>query len=509
MLYTYKELLNKHAPKTYTVLNTIGALDSRYLNLMFVDMFVELLPEYVHLAMMDAFLLEGIKILYRFGVALILGYKHKLKEGKYTSGSHFWSCVKADAVAASQDRASSMLCKALGNEEVLPVVDPFLLFENAKNKSFIQDGIIFDIAYDTERSLMAKASKPLNISRATLKALGDAAEKTKPAVMDANSPIQRKSMSLGARKTSITETIIEKSSTQSSEVKSGTMSRKSSRPSLSPMTRLSMSDVTSPKTDSPVPNGKRSPESEKPVDLIAMANEMDAESSVLNIHQATFMLTTCIPPVVCGFTLRYTTKLDGWNLSALYAATTDLYPCLLLVRLLPPYDHVVLGSYINTNISPPSLAFRGDLSTTIFNLNLSDPKLHQWCGGTAPTEKLSQSVANDIANESLEEGEQAQQEVESTTLRQFVVATSLYLTIGGSREHGTNALRLDENMKTIHVGRSDTFANPPMVVPEGADGTAHSYEFEVENVELWCGKHSYDAATRLGKFSHSSSSILN
>lgn len=510
MLHTYKELLNKHAPKTFTVLNTIGALDSRYLNLMFVDMFVEILPEHVVLTMMDAYLLEGLKVFYRFGIALVLGYKAQLKAGKYASGSAFWSCVKADAVSAAGEMGTSMLCKTLGNEESLPVVDPFLLFENAKNKPFLQDNIIYDFAYDTERSIVQKASKPLNISRAMLKTLAEAAEKSAPAVMDPASPIARKSITLGARKNSITETIIEKNH-NSSEVKSGTMSRKSSiRMSLSPNTpRMSMTDVTGstppPPGGSPGPPfGKVNPENEKPVDIGHVASAMANESSILSLVQSTHMLSHCVSSLASGFTLRYTTKRDGWHLSALYAATTDLSPCLLLVSLLAPYNHVVLGAYVNTAVSPPSLSIRGDLHTTCFSLNMADPKVFKWQGDHGGS-KLGKQVANDIASEGLDGAD----DVESSTLRQFAVATNHYLVIGGSREHGTNALRLDENMQFVHTGFSDTFNNPPLLVPEGADGQS-SYQFEVDTVELWCGTLSFNHAKSRGHFSeHAGSSVLN
>ena len=72
--FAFKEMVKAYLPKTYLSLTTIGALDEKYLNLMFVDFFVEILPENLVLRIVDAYLLEGVKVLYRFGLGLIKGY---------------------------------------------------------------------------------------------------------------------------------------------------------------------------------------------------------------------------------------------------------------------------------------------------------------------------------------------------------------------------------------------------------------------------------------------------
>eukprot|EP01034_Spumella_vulgaris_P025545 gene25545-32015_t len=113
MLFTFRELLEGHMPKTFLSLTQIGALDDKYLNLLFVDFFVELLPERVVLRMIDSFLLEGVKILYRYGVALIHGYKAQLKARHYPTAKAFWLSVKADAIAVSTESNSVMLFKTL------------------------------------------------------------------------------------------------------------------------------------------------------------------------------------------------------------------------------------------------------------------------------------------------------------------------------------------------------------------------------------------------------------
>jgi len=179
---------------------------------------------------------------------------------------------------------------------------------------------------------------------------------------------------------------------------------------------------------------------------------------------------------------------------------------LLLISLLPPYDNVVLGCFLNTSISPPSLSIRGDYTSTIFNLNLDAPRLHKWCGegGHVNGKKLGQRVADDIANENIDDVDN-----EGSTIRQFAVATNHYITVGGSKEHATNALRLDDNLKYVHTGYSDTFNNSPLLERIGEEGTSTTYQFEVENVELWCGTHSVESARRSGKLSDDSSSVLS
>ena len=77
--FAFKEMVKAYLPKTYLSLTTIGALDEKYLNLMFVDFFVEILPENLVLRIVDAYLLEGVKVLYRFGLGLINGYVEQFR----------------------------------------------------------------------------------------------------------------------------------------------------------------------------------------------------------------------------------------------------------------------------------------------------------------------------------------------------------------------------------------------------------------------------------------------
>lgn len=70
-LYTFKELVKKYLPKEFIKLERIGGLNSEFLNLLFIDLFFSLMPTPDVMRIMDSFLLEGTKIIHRYGIGLI------------------------------------------------------------------------------------------------------------------------------------------------------------------------------------------------------------------------------------------------------------------------------------------------------------------------------------------------------------------------------------------------------------------------------------------------------
>jgi hypothetical protein len=70
-LYTFKELVKKYLPKEAMRLERIGGLNSEFLNLLFIDLFFSLMPTPDVMRVMDSFLLEGTKVIHRFGLGLI------------------------------------------------------------------------------------------------------------------------------------------------------------------------------------------------------------------------------------------------------------------------------------------------------------------------------------------------------------------------------------------------------------------------------------------------------
>jgi hypothetical protein len=111
--------------QTYTVLDGIGALTDSFLNLILVDMMTPLLlPEQVDkivsllrcdvlphppslphpplfsralvsaMPQMDGYLIDGVKTLYRYGLALLKMFKKEIKSNAYKSGADFWGAMR-------------------------------------------------------------------------------------------------------------------------------------------------------------------------------------------------------------------------------------------------------------------------------------------------------------------------------------------------------------------------------------------------------------------------------
>lgn len=173
---TFREMLKEYMPQTAVSLSRIGALDDGYLNMMFVDLFVELLPEQQVLRIVDCYLLEGIKVLYRYGLALIKGYKDFIKGDKYETAKDFWVAIKADAIAVSSSFEIPLLFKVIGTEEYLPSVDPFLVYSSSKNKQFTQDNTVTTFAFEEDRSGLAKMARPMPIAQGRIDTLRAAAK---------------------------------------------------------------------------------------------------------------------------------------------------------------------------------------------------------------------------------------------------------------------------------------------------------------------------------------------
>lgn len=164
ILNDFREILNSYSPKTYLSLFGIGALEDRFLSLMFQDLFIELLPPDIVLRVMDAFLLEGVKILHRYGLAIIRAYKTQIKAGTYTTATNFWLCVKADAANAATKANLFMLFKTLGKDEKLPIADSFVIFSKAKNPAFLESNMINEYPFDEGRSMFSKMLRPMNLN---------------------------------------------------------------------------------------------------------------------------------------------------------------------------------------------------------------------------------------------------------------------------------------------------------------------------------------------------------
>lgn len=151
------------------------------------------------------------------------------------------------------------------------------------------------------------------------------------------------------------------------------------------------------------------------------------------------------------FNLCYSTYRDGWSLDTLYALTAHKAPCILVVRSL---NHgAVVGAFLPVSMSPPSQKVRGDGRSFIFRLDSSNPRCYKWShrGKLGINSELTES-----------------DEISSTSLahQQFAVCSISGIIIGGSSSHGTNALRLDSELRTCYCGPSDTYDNEPLAPEE-------------------------------------------
>eukprot|EP00602_Paraphysomonas_sp_CaronLab_P002197 CAMPEP_0185029516 /NCGR_PEP_ID=MMETSP1103-20130426/15858_1 /TAXON_ID=36769 /ORGANISM="Paraphysomonas bandaiensis, Strain Caron Lab Isolate" /LENGTH=315 /DNA_ID=CAMNT_0027564291 /DNA_START=1 /DNA_END=948 /DNA_ORIENTATION=+ len=150
--------------------------------------------------------------------------------------------------------------------------------------------------------------------------------------------------------------------------------------------------------------------------------------------------------------LVFATYRDGWSMENLLAKTRDLDPVIILIRALK--SKVVIGAFSTAILSPPSIRVRGNGECFVFRL--SHPSTaYRWT--YIPS-------------------------VNKTSQNQFVVSSREYIAFGASAEFGTNALRLDGDLRTCDSGYSDTFQSDPLA-PEEADGGVLG-PFEVGDIEI-------------------------
>ena len=85
----------------------------------------------------------------------------------------------------------------------------------------------------------------------------------------------------------------------------------------------------------------------------------------------------------------------------------------------------------------------------------------------------------------------------SAALTFFASALGSSLLFGSSAAAGTAAIRLDEDLKTVYLGPSDTYNNPPLVDPAekgAASAGSGQYAFPIKEVEVFCGTRSVIAS---------------
>lgn len=222
----------------------------------------------------------------------------------------------------------------------------------------------------------------------------------------------------------------------------------------------------------------------------------------------TSRLLNMLPQAVIrdGLELAFSTTRCGWALGSLYAEVKDLRPCVLLLQTLPQERSrgrsasdagknfeksdsevsepkvigeddddditnfasqeergVILGVYLPCTMSPPSTSVRGDPEAFVFRLT---------DGLGASSSVPANKGFKFQSSMSTKKGGIIPPGSDGATLSQFAVCASSYMSFGASSKHSTNAIRIDEELRWVATGASDTFSSPPLLISSECDTNA-------------------------------------
>jgi len=403
LLADFRDLLNAFSPKTYMSLLSTGALEDRFLDLMFQDFFIELLPPEVVLRVIDAFLMEGNKILIRYGLAIIRAYKTQIKANTYSTATNFWLAVKADAANAATKANMAMFYKTLGREERLPTADPFVIFSKAKNPEFLETYLIYDYPFDESRSMFSKIRRPMQLTTkrtsfsSPLSALntsssGNAASPMASGSSKMGTMSRKASFTASTPRNSVADMILNQNSNANQNLEAGSAPLTPTGSSVPVLARRGSASGASFKLDKRRPSGPEgSPQPPQPgsfsspvpthstsdnslysggsalsppppqagaaaaarelqaMEVEGVAGALSFSSAILSSSTAQKLLEYIAQPLPEAYTLVFTTSVaeHGHTLSALYAALRGHKSGILAVKLAAPFEHIVLGAYFN------------------------------------------------------------------------------------------------------------------------------------------------------------------
>eukprot|EP01036_Dinobryon_divergens_P038318 gene38318-50294_t len=101
-LYVFRKLVHKQLPSMAKKLEPIDALHETHLNSFFIEFFSNILPLAYVVRILDSYLLEGNKVLYRFGLALLHLLKRRVKADEFHSSEAFWTALTAKGKALTE-----------------------------------------------------------------------------------------------------------------------------------------------------------------------------------------------------------------------------------------------------------------------------------------------------------------------------------------------------------------------------------------------------------------------
>jgi hypothetical protein len=476
--------------------------------------------------MMDSFLLEGVRVLYRYGLALIKGYKLHIKKREYQTGIQFWRSVQADAASVIDNSWLSGEAEGLGNL----VEDSQSKFTASGKPKYLSEDIHAQ-AYELTRGINKRR---MNISSNKLQGL--LAEGESALGSRLNDPLE---MPLLMAQLRSTRRGSEESAAGGGSMTSSSQNRLSREGFDGPPSQGSGSINRGPSNlsnDNRGGNSSRSVNGKSKGRLASTPSRthlLAAQSAILDHNTALQLLMLCPFGATAssnrhrsrrftisgvGLHLVFSTARNGWDLSTLYEKTQGIQPCVVVVKALGSKG--IVGAFVTASLAPPSLRPRGDGQCFCFRLDTREhlqelsaeqlmdiedetshndfdpqfePAKYAWAG-------LAQADGNGNGNGSgrsdrrLSPG--AAGPGPSSTLTQFAVCAPNFLSFGGSAAHGTNALRLDDDLKTCHSGPSDTYGNGASLLSDGSGSGRRAGSFPVENVEVFCNRATYEAIMR-------------
>lgn len=174
----------------------------------------------------------------------------------------------------------------------------------------------------------------------------------------------------------------------------------------------------------------------------------------------------------------------------------------------------LIGIYFSEQMRGVSSKVRGNGECFLFTLSESPQDSHN------DTHSSSHSSSRSSSNESTKARKfqwanantsPDQSSGNESTIFQFAVFNSTYMSFGASLKHGTSAIRIDDDLSVCHLGPSDTYSNPDSSIlgeigegrsekGGGRKGEKKKREeifFKIENVEVFIDRGSYGRFDRI------------
>jgi hypothetical protein len=562
--YTFKEIVKQAMPETYAVLDKIGALKAEYLQLIFQDFCVEILPEPVVMRIVDAYLLEGMKVLYRYGLAIVKGYKKLIKAKKFASGEELWLAVKT----ASANCGGVLLTRLLDLPQRLPYPLQFSTRSSKGaedertsklNEAFIRSTdaitiLAFEDASSAVVKLKSKSSGSIIARTNLLRMQAEAMTKVPISILEhqkllvdnlnavyegkpeGSSANGRENGSANGSQFDIASAVVE--SLKICELTPSEKAAHQAHTAVGTGTTSAYTGTTSAYTGTTsaysVGSGSHVTPTASPSLVLLPPIPTRAQTTHANEEDVPPIPGATLPYVSCtmdtthkrellaslfpsnhrlcieGAKLSYSSALHGRHLGSLYEKCLDLLPNIVLVSLLPPFEHITLGAYLSSAIvsaTGTSVGNRagskgriaGEPDTFCFRINANDvPQANgiSGSGNNYPTVKFHAAK--------VEEG--SVDGVMMAILSQFAVVASTHLAFGASRGEGTNAIRLSADLNSVSTGPSDTFYSTPLLISTTTATAKPAQEvehtFQVKDVEVFSGIFSCNSVDKKRRSQH-------